>query len=64
MIRIMYQHNNYGEWECIGSYLDLREATTDLDRYKRSTLGETGRLKMVVVDGYKEYESHEEEVTE
>ena len=60
MIRIMYQHNNYGGWECIGSYRDLREATTDLDRYKRSPLGETGRLKMVVV----EYESHEEEVEE
>ena len=46
MIRIMYQHRNVGGWECIGSYTSLEEATKDLDRYKRGTLGETGILKL------------------
>lgn len=46
MIRIMYQHRNYGKWECIGSYTDRREATADLEKYKRGVLGETGRLKL------------------
>lgn len=50
MIKIMYQHRSYGSWECIGSYVDLREATKDLDRYKRSPLGETGKLKLIVDD--------------
>ena len=47
MIRILYHHRNYGEWECIGSYGDLRQATSDLEKYKRGTLGETGELKLV-----------------
>ena len=47
VIRILYRHRNYGEWECIGSYDDLRQATSDLDEYKRGTLGETGDLKLV-----------------
>ena len=47
VIRILYRHRNYGKWECIGSYDDLRQATSDLDKYKRGTLGETGDLKLV-----------------
>lgn len=47
MIRILYNHRNYGKWECIGSYDDLREATSDLEKYKRGVLGETGNLKLV-----------------
>lgn len=47
VIRILYRHRNYGKWECIGSYDDLRQATSDLDKYKRGTLGEAGDLKLV-----------------
>lgn len=35
MIKIMYQHRSFGGWECIGSYIDLKQATKDLDNYKR-----------------------------
>lgn len=47
MIRIMYQHRNYGTWECIGSYDSLKQATKDLEKYKHGVLNETGMLKLV-----------------
>lgn len=54
MIRIMYQHRNYGEWECIGSYDSLEQATNDFEKYKRGVLGETGILKLVDERDYRD----------
>ena len=50
MIKIMYQHRSCGGWECIGSYIDLKQATKDFEKYKRGVLGETGILKLKVSD--------------
>lgn len=62
MLRIMYKHRNYGGWECIGSYDDLREATKDLNRYKIGILGETGTLKLVNESEYKWLDDEEEDM--
>lgn len=59
MIKIMYQHRNYGSWECIGSYIDLRQATKDLEQYKRGVLGETGILRLVEDDNGKLFDIEE-----
>lgn len=60
MIKIMYQHRNCGKEECIGSYIDLKEATKDLDKYKRGVLGETGKLRLVADDNGKLFDIEEE----
>lgn len=60
MIKIMYQHRSFGGWECIGSYIDLKQATKDLDNYKRGVLGETGILRLVEDDGGKLYDIEED----
>lgn len=46
----MYRHRSYGGWECIGTYSNLQEAAVALEEYKRSSLGETGKLKLYTDD--------------
>ena len=47
MIKIIWKHRNHGDWECIGSYDDLRDATKDFVKYRRGVLNETGVLKLI-----------------